>query len=496
MNTYSIKRQTIVAVIAGSVLVLFAGSVFLDVMIGFELQKMFDTTLLDKARALETLTEQDRTGVEFEFADEVMGEFEDENDPQFFQLWLNDNVVKERSHSLGSGNLPRLQTPLNQHSFVDITLPDGRPGRLIEIVFNPRIDVLDEKDIREGKDDPQALNYWPQNVERQRATLVVARERVSLQNLRFANRVIIAGAMLSVLLVLAILIKKFVSSGLLPLDQLAAQVRRVDERSLHSRIMHEGAQAIELAPIEQQINRLLERLEAVFQREKRFSSDVAHELRTPLAELKSLAEVGSIKLDDPQITQAFFDDVKSISAQMERLVTSLLGLARADADLLRVHAEEISLAALVDSAWTTAANDLFKDKQFKNEIPADLRVRTDAEKLEVILRNLLGNAASYSPPKACVRIWAIHGDEGVELNIENPTVDLEAADICLMRERFWRKEQARSPSSGHAGLGLALVEALAGTLELQLGLGLNEENLFYATLRGLRSAGDGTHTSL
>ena len=483
MNTHSIKRQTIVAVIAGSVLVLFAGSVFLDVMIGFELQKMFDAALLDKARALETLTEQDRTGVEFEFADEVMGEFEDENNPQFFQLWLNDNIVKERSHSLGSGNLPRLQTPLNQHSFADITLPDGRPGRLIEIVFNPRIDVLDEKDIREGKDD------LPQNVERQLATLVVARERVSLQNLRFANRVIIAGAMLSVLLVLAILIKKFIGSGLLPLDQLAAQVRRVDERSLHNRITHKGAQAIELAPIEQQINRLLERLEAVFQREKRFSADVAHELRTPLAELRSLAEVGSIKLDDPQITQAFFDDVKSISAQMERLVTSLLGLARADADLLRVHAEEISLTALVDSAWTTAANDLFKDKQFKNEIPADLCVRTDAEKLEVILRNLLGNAASYSPSKACVRVWAIRGNEGVELNIENPTVDLEAADISLMRERFWRKEQARSPSSGHAGLGLALVEALAGTLDLQLELSLDEESMFHAKLQGLRLVG-------
>ena len=488
MSTYSIKRQTIAAVIAGSVLVLLAGSVFLDVMIGFELQKMFDTALLDKARALVTLTEQDRTGVEFEFADEVMGEFEDENDPQFFQLWLNDNVVQERSHSLGNGNLPRFQTPLNQHSFVDITLPDGRPGRLIEIVFNPRIDVLDEKDIREGKDDPQDLNYWPQNVERQRATLVVARERVSLQNLRFANRVIIAGAMLSVLLVLAVLIKKFVSSGLLPLDQLAAQVRRVDERSLHSRITHKGAQAIELVPIEQQLNRLLERLEAAFQREKRFSADVAHELRTPLAELKSLAEVGSIKLDDPQITQAFFDDVKGISAQMEKLVTSLLGLARADADLLQVHAEEIPLAALVESTWATAAKGLFKDKHFKNEIPADLCVRTDLEKFEVILRNLLANAASYSPVNACIQAWAIRGDQGVELTIKNPAVNLEAADICHMRERFWRKEKARS-SSRNAGLGLALVEALAGTLELQLELGLDEGDMFHAMLQGLRSVG-------
>lgn len=493
MNTYSIKRQLITAVIAGSVLVLFSGSVFLDVMIGFEMRKLFDTALLDKARALETLTEQETDGIEFEFADEIMPEFEAEDDPQYFQIWLNGDAVLERSRSLGNDNLPRFRTPLNQHSFADLTLPDGRPGRLVEIVFYPRIDGPDEEDFSKDRYDSTGLNELAENTGRQRVTMVLARERVSLQKQRIANRAIIAGAMLCVLLAIVALVMKFVSSGLVPLDQMAVQVRGIDERSLDSRVTHTGAQSIELAPIEQQLNKLLERLEAAFQREKRFSSDVAHELRTPLAELKTLSEVGPMNLDDPQSTQAFFDDVKGISAQMERLVTSLLGLARADADLLRVHNEDMVLAQVLDASWSEAANGSlnlktrFKDKFLKNEIPTGLCIHSDREKLELILRNLLANAASYSPANAHIRAWILRTDQGIELTIENPVTDLEPADIVHMRERFWRKQQARS-DAGHSGLGLALVEALAGTLGLQLELDLNGKGIFHATLRGLQPA--------
>lgn len=466
----------ITAVITGSIVVLMAGAIFLDVMIGFEIQKLFDTALLNKARALQTLTEQEPEGIVLEFADEFMPEFQNEADPQYFQLWLNGDTVLERSRLLGGSDLPRLQTPLNQHTFADVKLPDGREGRLVELVFVPRVE---EDEFQDG----EPIDYGDPltDVEEPQVTLVVTRERVSLQNMRWAIRSIIAAAMLSVLLAVAVLIKKYVSSGLLPLDKLAEQVKAIDEQSLDCRVMHVGDQSIELAPIERQINSLLTRLEAAFEREKRFSSDVAHELRTPLTELKTLAEVGTMKLDDPVTTRAFYADVKAISTQMEKLVTDLLQLARADAGLFRMYPEEVRLRALINSAWTNAGNALAREERFQNEVPREIRVRTDREKLELILRNLLSNAASYSPPDTCIRAWAINDQNDIELIVENLAANLEPADLRHMQERFWRKERARSDGT-HLGLGLALSSTLAHRMGLNLELSLDEEKKFRATL--------------
>jgi two-component system, OmpR family, heavy metal sensor histidine kinase CusS len=478
VSHYSIKRNLIIAVLAGTALVLLVAAVFLDVMIGFQMQKVFDSALLDKAQALQTLVRTAPDGVEFEFTNETLPGFDDQRDAQYFQLWQNESEVIARSRSLGDSNLPQFEEQLSQYTFHDIRLPDGRPGRMVEILFLPRLEVEDEP-------GPGAVPAASQGVaNRAPATLVVARERVTLQQERTARRAIIAGAMLTILIASAVLTNKFVSSGLLPLERLAGQVRDIDARSLDSRITHEGPQSVELAPIEQQINNLLARLESAFQRERRFSADVTHELRTPLAELKTLAEVGRQQPTDRATVLNFFADIEDISGQMENLVTTLLELARADAGQLQIVREDLALASLVNTAPTDSVGNAFTDRQFRNEIAVDFRVRTDREKLKLILRNLLSNAATYSPPGAVIRVFVAVTPDGADLTVENPVTDLESYDIQRMQQRFWRKEEARSDPD-HSGLGLSLVDALAGALGLQVRLQLDENRLFRVTLHGL-----------
>ncbi len=461
-------------------LILLITGAFLDAMIGIQIQKAFDTALLAKARALETLLEQAPDGIEFEFADEIMPEFKDDHGPQYFQIWLDNNAVFERSHSLNNADLPRFQTLVQQHSFHDIALPDGRPGRLVETVFVPRVDIEEQA---EGTKNDRVISGDTGEVH---VTLVLARERVTLQQQRFATRLIISGAMLMMLFGILVLVRKLVSIGLLPLERLATQVKSIDERTLDRRVTHEGTQSVELAPIEEQVNGLLGRLESAFQRENRFSADVAHELRTPLAELRSLAEVGALQPEDREAVLAFFGDVKDISVQMEKMVGVLLELARADAGQLQICAEDIHLAPVVNSVWTDSVSGQTAHTRFRNEVAEDLLVRTDREKLEMILRNLLTNAVIYSQPGTPIRIFATQARDIVVLGIENHVIDLDATDIPMMRERFWRKDQARS-NSDHTGLGLALVEALAGVLTLKVELSLDEHEVFRVVLRGLRA---------
>ncbi|NNE62556.1 MAG: hypothetical protein HKN34_00605, partial [Gammaproteobacteria bacterium] len=332
---YSIRNKLNVTIIAGMIVLLSAVAVFLYSRVVVQIEQVFDTALFDKAQGLISLTELDEEGLEFDFAEEgVMLEFQTDESPQYYQLWQQGNELLIKSPSLGTTNLPRLNTALGQHLYADLILEDGRAGRLIEINFMPRVEMDEEEDI-DPADMPPALPI----------TLVYARERETLNTILFTIGTTISGAIIAVLIFSALFIRRQVGKGLAPLSNLARQVSVIDESRLGERLNHSGQQSIEIAPIENQLNHLLERLQSAFEREKRFSANVAHELRTPLSELKTLAEVGRMVPEDRDQIKAFFNDVGIISAQMEKVVVTLLELARSEAGLLHSDPEEIELSA-------------------------------------------------------------------------------------------------------------------------------------------------------
>ena len=456
------------------VLLLSVAAIFLYVRVSVQVEQVFDTALYDKAQALISLTELDEEGLEFDFAEDgVMLEFHPGPEAQFYQLWQENTELLIKSPSLGENDLPRRGIPLGQHRYADIALSDGRAGRLIEITFMPRIEEEDEEE--EYGEIPPAKPI----------TLVYARERESLDATLLAIGFTIFGVIIAVLLVSALLIRRLVGGGLAPLASLAAQVSEIDESSLDARLTHEGEQSIEIAPIENQLNYLLERLQSAFEREKRFSANVAHELRTPLSELKTLAEVGHMVPEDAQQVATFFNDVGEISGQMEKIVITLLELARSEAGLLRSDPEDIELERFCDEIWQHTINGRGAGKSLLKDIPAGLVINTDREKLGMILSNLFVNAVSYSPDNAEVRIRAEIRHDNVVLEVRNASVDLKPEDIVHMKDRFWRKQQAHA-GSGHSGLGLTLVEALAGIMQLDVDLSLDSQQNFMVTISGLR----------
>jgi len=317
--------------------------------------------------------------------------------------------------------------------------------------------------------------------------MVFARERESLNETLFVLGTTILGVILIVLVIVGLLIWRLVGSGLLPLSNLAKQVREIDESKLDARLTHEGIQSAEIAPIENQLNHLLERLQSAFEREKRFSSNAAHELRTPLAELKTLAEVAKMVPDDPEQVVSFFNDVGEISGQMEKVVTTLLELARSEAGLLRVDPEDIELSAYCDEIWQHAINGGAGNRSLVKHFPEGLVINTDRDKLGMILGNLFGNAISYSPDKAEIEITAEIRNDNVVIEVKNMSTDLKPEDIVHMKDRFWRKQKIQG-ENGHSGLGLTLVEALAKIMKLDVSLQLDNQHAFMVTISGLHPA--------
>lgn len=473
---YSIRNKLNFTIITSMILLLTITAAFLYVRVAGHVEKVFDEAMFDKAHALISLTELDEEGLEFDFAEDgVMLEFQEQQPLQYYQLWAKGGDLLIKSPSLGESDLPHSGIEPGSHQFADIKLPDGRDGRLIELNFMPRIEVEED----EEDEDYGAVIPPPEAV-----SMVFARERETLDGTLFAIGSIIFGVIVIVLFISGLIIRRLVGVGLSPLSYLAKQVSTIDESNLDARLNHEGDQSMELAPIENQLNHLLERLQSAFEREKRFSANAAHELRTPLSELKTLAEVARMVPDDRQQVVSFFNDIGEISAQMEKMVATLLELSRSEAGMLRTDPENIDLAQYCDEIWQHSVNGQTTNKSLLNEIPKDLVIHTDREKLGMILSNLFVNAISYSPNNAEIEITGEIRNDNVVLEVKNASMDLMPEDILHMKDRFWRKQTIKG-ESGHSGLGLTLVEALAGVMKLDVNLHLDNQQNFKVTISGL-----------
>ena len=486
---HSVRNYLILTILGSIALVVTISAVFVELLLKRNMQELFDNALRDKASAMMALIENDSEGIEFEFAGELMPEFEHPTNPQYFQIWIDDEVVFERSHSLKDANLTHENTELNSIKIQDVILPDGRPGRSAQAYFLLRQDgdegEVDDRGIEEsvflqeytGVDS--ALYEGSKYVK-----FSIARERESYETLIFQVRAIILISLMGILIVIAFVIIKLVGKALLPLVDLADQIQLIDDPSSQQRIVIHGFRSREIVLIENQVNELLNRIASIMEREKIFSSNVAHELRTPLAELRTLSEIGAKTPVNLGRVLPFFKDVQDIALQMEKIVTALLQITRSEAGMLNISISRGRLSSFIDSAWLRAKRWSSKNHTFDNHISHNILLDTDCEKLEIIINNLFDNANEYSPDDSIIRVSVEQKGQFSDIKIQNPANDIESTDVSLMGDKFWRKEQSRSDST-HAGLGLSLADILAKQLGYNLDFYLDENRLMNVTLSGL-----------
>jgi signal transduction histidine kinase len=463
----SIRRRLVVPILAGSCLLILAAGLLLNGLIDRRLRQELDHALLAKARALVTLTGQEDGEVEIDFADEVMPEFSAPADPEYFELWLADGAVLERSRSLGDADLPRSPRLSREPVFQDLRLPDGRPGRQVEVAFVP--EPAEDGPWSETLLDPTV----PLPDSRLRAAvLVTARSRRELDELMWFFHAVAVGVALLLASAMGLLVHVSARHGLAPLDEIGRQVEALDAGRLDLRV---GTRVpiLELAPVVDRLNALLARLQVSFERERRFSSDIAHELRTPIAELRSLAAVGARWPEDREQVRGFFQDVDAIGRQMERVVSNLLSLARCDSGLEALERTEVRLDELIGEIWSRCAPEAEKKGlTWAFDARPPLAVASDPGKLSLILSNLLSNAVTYSPAGSVVSCSATAADGKLEVAVANPAPLLDPGDLPFLFDRFWRKDPARTGFL-HAGLGLPLAKAFAELLGLSLTAGLD-----------------------
>ena len=485
----SIRRQLTARLLIGTLALLFIASAFLGVILYGRVVREFDGTLEAKANALASLTEREGRILEIEIANAFMPEFQRDKNPEYFQFRFQDRTVIRKSQSLGQSDLPFDKTSVRGLKFRNVKLPDGRPGRLVQFTFAPQVDEDEDDayeadaadDYYEDLDDdemmiPRQLNYKETVV-----VLVVARSRESLDSLLFAF--LVTFSIIAVLFLIATggFIYRTVKDGLRPIDLLNEQMKAIGPDALSKRIDLPSPPE-ELYTVLDTINGLLERIENAFVRERRFSSDVAHELRTPVSELRTACEVGAKWPDDQTAIQGFFDDIREISLQMQNIVTNMLAITQCDNRTATVQVQDVRLKPLIESSWNRQASSAAGNNlQFEDRVDSDVMIHTDAERFEMIIQNLIDNAVAYSIPGTRISCFTSQNNGTLGLVIENQSNGLTPKDLEHMFKRFWRKDKARSGAE-HSGLGLPIVAAFAELLDIALNVDLLPGNIFQVRL--------------
>lgn len=283
------------------------------------------------------------------------------------------------------------------------------------------------------------------------------------------NRLVLAG--LAILIVGAAAVWVTVRRGLRPVDDMieaatAIAARAKTDGDLSRRVTAESP-ATELGKLAGALNHMLSNIEGAFDSEaranerlKQFVADASHELRTPLAAIAGYSELHRKgALEDGAAIDRAMSRIEAETRRMTHLVEDLLLLARLDLDQTPSH-QPLELRTLVDDA-AADCRAIDPDRAVKVSGSTRSVINGDQEQLIQVVANLLANARAHTPPATPIRIDLQDRGEEVELVVsdQGPGFPPEALDSVF--DRFYRADSSRSRKSGGAGLGLAIVDAIA-----------------------------------
>lgn len=253
------------------------------------------------------------------------------------------------------------------------------------------------------------------------------------------------------------------SRGLAPLKAMRTHAASVTAHKLDQRLATDAV-PVELAELAATLNAMLARLEEAFRRLSDFSSDIAHELRTPVSNLMTQTQVA---LSRPRDAAEYRTVLESNAEELERLARMIADmLFLAQADNAQATASALAQYERVDLATETRAlfefyEALAEDHGVRLGLQGQARVQGDRLMLRRAMSNLLSNALRYTPRGASVQVRLAHAGDQIQIDVDNPGPTIAPEHLPHLFERFYRADPSRQSASGEGtGLGLAITQAI------------------------------------
>jgi heavy metal sensor kinase len=259
-------------------------------------------------------------------------------------------------------------------------------------------------------------------------------------------------------------------AALRPVDRLTRTARFISARALSQRLRLNGPDD-ELHRLAAAFDEMLDRLEDAFDRERQFTTDAAHELKTPLTILRGEIDVAMRKVREVEDYRRTLPSLRDEVERMSRLVDDLLLLARTDAGKAPLNTQTVRIAAFAQNiADRFAARAASKSVALKLAGPPDAAIEVDVSRFSQTMDNLVDNAIAHTPAGGEVTIRWHHTATGAIIEVADTGAGIPPEHLPHIFQRFYRVDSHRSREAGGAGLGLAIakqiVEAHGGTMSV------------------------------
>ena len=276
---------------------------------------------------------------------------------------------------------------------------------------------------------------------------------------RYRERLVLA---LSISLVLCSFIGYAIArSGMRPIERIARTAERIGSSTLHTRIATLGGLPPELEALAKTFNGMLDRLQDSFSRVSRFSNDVAHELRTPINNLRGEIEVALSKARSNEEYRETLGSCLEECERISRVIHSLLFLARAQTGLEPSEREAVDIGKELE-----AVGEFYEAAASEAGIALDvsaapgLRAAVDRTLFRQAVWNLVSNSIAHTPKGGSTDITAAGDSEWLRVTVTDTGRGIAAEHLPYVLDRFYRADSARSSLHGSLGLGLAVVKSI------------------------------------
>ncbi|WP_137988847.1 sensor histidine kinase [Streptomyces vilmorinianum] len=299
--------------------------------------------------------------------------------------------------------------------------------------------------------------------------------------------VAVASGVAAAALAAALLLSRAV---LRPVRALTGASRGLGEGDLGRRVPAAGKD--EMGELGRSFNRMADSLQASEERQRRLVGDIAHELRTPLANLRGYLEAlrDGVLQADAELLDSLHEEV----LLQQRIVDDLQDLALAEAGVLTYHRTELDARELVETCRTAhSALAAAAGVSLDAVAPGPVALHGDPGRLRQALSNLVGNAVRHTAPGGSVRLEVAERDEMVRITVRDTGSGIPAADLPHLFDRFWRADAARGRATGGSGLGLSIARQIVadhhGAIEVASEVGVGT---VFTVVLPMRSPGPGS----
>lgn len=463
----SIRQQLIKTISIILSLVLFAIFLIVDISLDSWIEEQFNHSLEQKTGYLKNLVDEDDGIIEFHFVGEFMPEFSDELNEEYFQFWRN-NSTFEKSDSfkqLPDVNLPRLDLMINTSTIVDVVLPNGRDGRVLITHFLPKIDDSSQVPI-------QTSMY-----------LSVAVPTKDLTQIAIILDIVLILTLILTILAVRYFVSKIVTSGLRPLLELNQQIKNLDITKANVLLEVGEIRVEEIEPIRRELNNFIKNNRNLIENEQRLTSDIAHEIKTPISEIISLTEMSIKYPDEARINETYKHDVLNSSNRLKDIVHKMLLWHQAESQELAMQEEPVEIIQAIE--------DVCSSLSFKYHTQLDQIMITNPDHLKTmlvdkfcfntVLNNLLDNALFYAVDSSQVRVELSQlGSLRVQIAVINEcSNDMTQNELTSLFEPFYQLDKSRTHSGRH-GLGLSIIKKISDLADYNISAEYNNNFVTFA----------------